>query len=220
MGRAVVLSRHDGARSAGEVDGPCRRERGATLVEAAIITPLFFLLIFGIIEVGGAYKDKLAIGNAVTAGARTGSASADDALADYNILIAVEKALAAADRSAIEYIVVFNAGSADGVPTPGCKAGSSYPGLDPTGARTGACNVYTTAAFDEDQSHFGCKTAYTLDKYYCPSSRKVVLTAANGGPPDVVGVWIKMHHAYYTKFIADSVTLTDQAVIAVEPRRL
>ena len=71
-GTAVVLSRHDGARSAGEVDGPCRRERGATLVEAAIVTPLFFLLIFGIIEVGGAYKDKLAIGNAVTAGARTG----------------------------------------------------------------------------------------------------------------------------------------------------
>ena len=71
--------------------------------------------------------------------------------------------------------------------------------------------MYTTAAFDEDQSHFGCKAAYTLDKYYCPSSRKVALTAANGGPPDVVGVWIKMHHAYYTKFIADSVTLTDQS---------
>ena len=32
----------------------------------------------------------------------------------------------------------------------------------------------------------------------------------------MVGVWIKMRHAYYTRFIAESVVLTDQAVIAVE----
>jgi TadE-like protein len=200
------------------VDASGRREWGATLVEAAIVTPIFFLLIFGVMEVGGAYKDKLALSNAVTAGARTASAAADDALADYNILRAVEKALSAAPRSSIEYVVVFNAGGPDGVPTPTCKTGSSSPG---TGlARTGACNVYTTASFDEDQSHFGCKPTYNVDRYYCPSDRKVVLTAANGGPPDVVGVWIKMRHAYYTKFIADSVVLTDQCVIAVEPRRL
>jgi hypothetical protein len=201
------------------VGGSRRRERGNTLVEAAIITPIFFMLLFGIIEVGGAYKDKLAISNAVTAGARTGSAAADDALADYNILQAVEKALSAAPRSEIEYIVVFNAGGPDGVPSAGCKAGSPTAGSGLPN-QTGACNVYTTAAFDEDQSHFGCKTAYDLDKYYCPSSRKVALTAANGGPPDVLGVWIKMQHAYYTRFIASSVTLTDQSVITVEPRRL
>ena len=47
-----------------------------------------------------------------------------------------------------------------------------------------------------------------------------MLTAANGGPPDVIGVWIKMQHAYFTRFIAESVSLTDQAVITVEPRRL
>jgi hypothetical protein len=200
------------------VDRSRRRERGATIIEAAIISPIFFLLIFGIIEVGGAYKDKLAIGNAVTAGARTGSAAADDALGDYNILHAVDKGLAAAPRSSVELIVVFNAGGPDGVPTAGCKAGTSFAGVGT--ARTGACNVYTTAVFDEAQSHFGCKPGYDLDRFYCPSSRKVALTAANGGPPDVIGVWIKMHHAYYTRFIADSVTLTDQSVIAVEPRRL
>ena len=189
------------------------------MVEAAIVAPLFFLLLFGVFEVGGAYKDKLAIGNAVTAGARTGSAAADDTLADYHILNAVEKALAAAPLSSIEYIVVFNAGGPDGVPNSTCKLGSSYPG-DGSSARTGACNVYTPAAFDEDQDHFGCKPAYSLDKYYCPSGRKVAMTVANGGPPDVLGVWIKMRHSYYTKFIADSVTLTDQTVITVEPRRL
>jgi hypothetical protein len=193
------------------VGGARRRERGNTLVEAAIITPIFFLLLFGIIEVGGAYKDKLALSNAVTSGARTGSAAADDALADYNILQAVNKALSAAPKSSIEYIVVFNAGGPDGVPDAQCKLGVPV---------DGKCNVYTIAAFDEPQAHFGCKPAYDLDIHYCPSSRKVALTAANGGPPDVLGVWIKMHHDYYTRFIASSVTLTDQSVITVEPRRL
>ncbi len=191
--------------------GARHRERGTTILEAAIITPLFFLLLFGIVEVGGAYKDKLAIGNAVTAGARTGSAAADDALADYQILRAVEKALSAAPKSSIEYIVVFNAGSVDGVPDPQCKTGSAVPGK---------CNVYTVADFDEPQSKFGCKIGEDLDRFYCPSNRKVVLTAANGGPPDVLGVWIKMQHAYFTRFIAQSVSLTDQSVITVEPRRL
>jgi hypothetical protein len=220
MEAAVVRSTHDGARAGGiGGDGSGRRERGATLIEAAVITPIFFLLLFGVIEVGGAYKDKLAIGNAVTAGARTGSASADDAFADYHILRAVEKSLSAAPRSSIEFVVVFNAGGPDGVPSANCKAGNDDIGSGPPN-QTGACNVYTPEDFDAPQADFGCKIALSLDKYYCPSDRKVVLTAANGGPPDVVGVWIKMRHAYYTRFIAESVVLTDQAVIAVEPRRL
>jgi hypothetical protein len=193
------------------VGGSHWRERGSTLVEAAFVAPIFFLLIFGIIEVGGAYKDKLTLSNAVTSGARTGSAAADDGLADYNILQAVKKAVVAAPRSSIQYIVVFNAGGPNGVPDSACKAGTPV---------DGKCNVYTPAAFDEDQSHFGCKLAYDLDKHYCPSTRKVALTAANGGPPDVIGVWITMQHAYYTKFIGNSVTLTDQSVMTVEPRRL
>jgi len=58
------------------VDQSVTVEAGATMVEAAFITPVFFLLIFGVIEVGGAYRDKLTVSNAVTAGARTGSAAA------------------------------------------------------------------------------------------------------------------------------------------------
>ena len=104
----MVRSRHDGTRSAGGVGGSHWHERGSTLVEATFVAPIFFLLIFGIIEVGGAYKDKLTLSNAVTSGARTGSAAADDGLADYNILQAVKKAVVAAPRSSIQYIVVFN----------------------------------------------------------------------------------------------------------------
>ena len=221
MKRAVVLSRHDGARSAGGVDGACRRERGATLVEAAIITPLFFLLIFGIIEVGGAYKDKLAIGNAVTAGARTGSASADDALADYNILIAVEKALAArrSQRDRVHRRLQRRVG-----PT-ACRPQGARPDRPtrawiPPAPEPGPATCTRPRRSTRTRATSGARRRTASTSTTARRAARWCSPRPTAARPTWSGVWIKMHHAYYTKFIADSVTLTDQAVIAVEPRRL
>jgi hypothetical protein len=49
-----------------------RRERGAALVEAAIIIPIFFLLIFGMIEFGVGFNDYVAVRNGARQGARLG----------------------------------------------------------------------------------------------------------------------------------------------------
>ena len=46
------------------------RERGATLVEFALIAPLFFLLVFAIIEFGFAFNDFQSIRQGVREGAR------------------------------------------------------------------------------------------------------------------------------------------------------
>src|SRR5215212_9416511 len=135
------------------------REAGATMVEAAFITPVFFLLVFGVIEVGGAYRDKLTVSNAVTAGARTGSAAADDSYSDYSILQSIKNAVSAG-QGTIDRIVVFKASGPDGVPSDLCKGGSAQPG---DSNRVGACNVYTSAAFAEPKTKFGCQTAYNLD---------------------------------------------------------
>jgi hypothetical protein len=43
---------------------------------------------------------------------------------------------------------------------------------------------------------------------------------ANGGPPDFIGVYMKAVHPYYSGFFGDDVTLTDQAIIQIEPRQL
>ena len=51
-----------------------RSQQGAVAVEAAIITPLFILLVFGIIEFGMVFKDFLAVTSSVRAGARMASA--------------------------------------------------------------------------------------------------------------------------------------------------
>lgn len=47
-----------------------REDRGAALVEFAIVAPLFFLLIFGIIEFGSAYNDYQSIRQGAREGAR------------------------------------------------------------------------------------------------------------------------------------------------------
>jgi hypothetical protein len=53
------------------------RERGATIVEAAIVMPMILLLAIGLSEVGFAVIDWLAVSNASREGARVGAAAGD-----------------------------------------------------------------------------------------------------------------------------------------------
>lgn len=52
-----------------------RDERGAAAVEAALIMPILFLLVFGIIEMGFLMRDNVAVTSAVRVGARIASAA-------------------------------------------------------------------------------------------------------------------------------------------------
>lgn len=50
-----------------------RRERGAVLVEMALVLPVLLLLLLGIITVGGAYNEKQQLTHAAREGARYGA---------------------------------------------------------------------------------------------------------------------------------------------------
>lgn len=83
------------------------------------------------------------------------------------------------------------------------------------------CNVYTGTDLNQPQTKFGCGTSPpTLDGAWCPSSRKVNQSQANGGPPDYIGVYVKLQHKYYTRLFGTSADLTGQTVIQIEPRSL
>lgn len=69
-------------------------ERGATLVEAAMIFPLLFLVLFGVVEFGLAFKDYLTVSHAARDGARAGATFGDIPEADILILEEVSRALA------------------------------------------------------------------------------------------------------------------------------
>lgn len=69
------------------------KERGATIVEAALVYPLLFLAIFTIVEFGFAFKDWLSVSNAAREGARAGATFGNDPSADMLILRDVEGTL-------------------------------------------------------------------------------------------------------------------------------
>src|SRR5262245_42685421 len=53
-----------------------RTERGAVAIEAALVTPLLVLLVFGIIEMSLVMKDTVSVNSSVRVGARVASVSA------------------------------------------------------------------------------------------------------------------------------------------------
>ena len=80
---------------------------------------------------------------------------------------------------------------------------------------TGVCNVYTYADLVRPKTDFGCLAAQSLDKYWCPTTRKISLS---GTGTEYVGVWMKIEHPWLTKLFGNTKTLTDSSVIRLEPR--
>ncbi|MEM9200790.1 MAG: TadE family protein [Actinomycetota bacterium] len=187
------------------------KERGATMVESAIITPVLLLLIFAIFEFGFAFRNYLTIAHTVRDGAREASIGADSGDADHRMLEAVASASAALPDGSIDRIVIWRAtGPHDDVPS-GCTSGSGV---------TGLCNVYTTAAFDIPAEEFGCQLVSngdpynSLDRFWCPTGRNV--TAGSG--LDFVGIHIQITHDYITGLFGDQIVFTDQIILKVEPQ--
>jgi hypothetical protein len=192
--------------------GPtAERSRGAALIEAAFITPVFMFLVLGIMEVGLAMNDKLAVAHTARAGTRVASASGNDIYADYGIIKAVARESSAIPRGQIKLIVIYRASRFGEGPPAQCKLGTPLAATDTTGP---ACNVYTPAAFTVPKIRWGCQTNESLDKYWCPDDRIVARAAG----PNYVGVWMKVEHKWITRMYGTVATLTDQSVIRLEPR--
>jgi hypothetical protein len=194
-------------RTGGAFRGDHRdRSRGAVLVEAVFVTPIFFMLVFGILEVSLAMNDNLALASSVRAGTRVASASGSDAYADYGIIRTIQRESAALPRSQINYIVVYKATGVGAAPDDRCRNGESIDDL---------CNVYRPGDFDRPKVDWGCKDAKNLDEYWCPMDRKVSLSGAG---PDYVGVWMQVEHPWLTRMFGTTLTLDDSSVIRLEPR--
>jgi hypothetical protein len=122
---------------------------------------------------------------------------------------AVAQGAAAIDRSTIDRIVVYKGTSVDATVPNECLTASR--------GVADRCNVYYPSDFGRPESDFGCDTG-EIDRNWCPSTRKVARSAANGGPPDYVGVWVRVRHAYVTGLFGSARTLTDELLMRIEPR--
>ena len=67
-------------------EGTTRGQRGASLVEFALIVPLLSMFLFGIVQFGLAYDLKQSINSAAREGARM-AAIPDDATVDYDAIV-------------------------------------------------------------------------------------------------------------------------------------
>ena len=103
-----------------------RRERGAVAVEAALVTPLLLVLIFGIFEVALLMRDHVAVSSSVRVGGRIASASADAGAGTcpglpvicaptstpafaQNAADAIQRGGSAMPKDSIDYIYVYKA---------------------------------------------------------------------------------------------------------------
>lgn len=190
-----------------------RDQRGNTLLEAAIVTPVFLVLIFGVIEGGFALHERLSVANMSLVGARSATGNANDVLADHHVLLAVRAGAGGVASSQIGMIVVYKAsGPGDHVP-PTCK----------TASVAGTCNRYTGADLSKLSTQFGCVgppgPVTKIDAPWCPTTRKAALTGVNG-PPDHIGVYVEASHRDFTGILGGGLTFRSDTVMRVEPRTL
>lgn len=190
----------------------CCDDSGAILAEAAFITPIFFLLIFGILDYGLLFRDYLTLGNGTTAGARMAAVAGNDSLADWNIIQAVKKGTAAVPPGTVTKLVVFYAaGGASSIP-PSCQSAAA-----PFTDTTNRCNGYAPSRdwVSTQPLDYNCTTpGYSLG--WCPTTRKVTKT---GVGPDFLGVYLEFRHQYLTKLFGSSAVISDTTLTRLEPQK-
>ena len=185
-----------------------KSERGASLVEAALVAPLFLLILFFILEMGLVFRNSLTTDNASREGARAASAKGNSADTDFFVLRTVEHGVEAMGLMNLDYVVVFKAtGPNDPVPG-GCT----------TGSVPGVCNHYTVTDFfadlddaaGNDTGNFRCGTR---DSSWCPTTRETSLSAGT----DFVGVHVATRHEYVTGIFGSDFALGETTILKIEP---
>lgn len=180
-------------------------ERGAAMVEVAIVTPLLMLLVLGAAELGLRVETSQTVVNATRSAARVASSAGDDRLADYDVLATLDAALASVDDADVERIIVFKP-QADGSLSLLCRLGSV----------PGECNHYSGSDLNTPPSAFAGVNSCLLgspDIDWCPIDRETEQAVGT----DWIGIRIEVRHTSLAPFLADR-TVADTTVMRLEPR--
>lgn len=201
---------------------PRSNDRGAALIETALLAPVFFVLVLGIIEAGYLFRDYQITSDSVSDGSRIGAlmgpSMADDGSSpDYQIIRALRDATGSMGPDWVERIVVFKGTAPSG--SGGGSAESQVPALCRNGTPVaGSCNVYNDpiAAFsaveEGDTGYFACPGS-TVSCSWPPLNR-------SDGPTvdaiEYVGVWMRVERPYLTGMFGSVLTLEQASVTRIE----
>lgn len=191
-----------------------RSERGAVVVEAALVTPLLMFLILGIVEMALLMKDDVALTSAVRNGGRIASANAGAGPGGTNeagdcvspcspanapmfaqlAANAIQTAGSALPKDSIQELWIYKANS------------KGYPNSDTSFATcsTNCVKYKWNATKDQFRYLSGTWTSSTVN-------------ACANNSPDSVGVYIKATHSFITGFFTKSIAIDDHAVFTFEP---
>ncbi len=184
-------------------------ERGSIIAEAALLTPFFITLLFGLLEFGGAFRDYLTVANASAAAAREGAIQGNSATADWQILHSIQVASAAMPFSQILSVVIYKGSATASKPLSTCTS-------------AGTCNTYTAADLASAKAcgitpcGGWATNTYTAETTWLSTTRNVLVN----GPPDYVGIYITVNHPWITGLFGHSITLTSNNVAQIEPQKL
>jgi Flp pilus assembly protein TadG len=171
--------------------GQPREQRGAALVEAAIILPLVMILTFGCIEMGIGFSQKGAIESAARAGARKAATVTDEAEPGFatDVVGAVNAALDSSAVPTLDKLEVFK----DDTGTGSCSASDCLTFLPDSSSPGHFLTGYSGSFPDTDRS--GC-----------------------GSTPDKVTVKITGEFAFLSGLIGTgTITLTATTTLQFEP---
>jgi hypothetical protein len=193
-----------------------RNQRGAVAVEAALITPLLCLLLFGIIEMSLLMRDAVSVNSSVRTGARIASVSAaagpGTCVASANpppcspttapalaqaAADAIARAGAAMPKDSIDWVMVYDA-------NPG---GYPLPVGNTNLVCTTNCVVYV---WDKGLSKFRYSSG-TWD------AKATVNACVNDPNRSAVGVSLRAKHPWITGLFGSGVTLNERSIMQFEP---
>jgi hypothetical protein len=172
-------------------------ERGAALVETAILIPVVILITFGLIEFSSAYQSSSVATAAARSGARVASAEALLPTFATDAALAAGTALRTVGSDEPQEMWIYDADDTTGLPASGNFTSC-----------TTKCIKYT---WIQAQRKFD--TANPTGGGWPASTQN----ACNSTNWDSVGVYIKLKHQFITKLFGASITLADHAVFRLEP---
>lgn len=203
-----------------------RDDRGAAAVEAALITPILVLLIFGIIEFSFLLRDYQVVSSDVRVGARIASTGAGGGPGTCEVYTgappctngnspalaqlaadAIQREGSAMPPNSINYILVYKAND------------KGYPGANGSTTMPSTCGgVANCVRFTWQPNAAGGQGAFRYAEGTWLSGSISACFPGNAlNPLDRVGVYMNATHRMMTGLFGTSITISDRAAFDFEP---
>lgn len=185
-----------------------RGDRGASLLEFALVAPLLILLAFGTAEAGLGWTENNRVEGATSTAARVGAVAGADSTADAQILVALKASLTAESLANLDRVIVFKSTSTSGALPANCDKPS---GSTSQVGVSNSCNTYTGAtvrAVVDASSSLG-----TADDFWVGTTRNDSLA----DPPDYLGVYVRTRHDSTTGVGFGNFTITRTSIYRMQP---